>query len=123
MDRCRQCGWPYDVGQDGLCPNCRQLKQKPDALSKRKELGGVPFQDMKHLDEKDRINQIAEALQRWPDRDIAVLVDTGEGYADKGDRYIKGVRELVPRVSLVARVPGPAAGVETITFRLEAHNG
>lgn len=115
---CRQCGWPYDVGQDGLCPNCRGLARNPDPLSKRKELGGVPFEDMKQLDEADRFQLIARHIRENPGRNILVMVDTGEGYADKGDRYIKAIRELVPGVKVVSRGPGPVPQAESITFKL-----
>lgn len=115
---CRQCGWPYDIGKDdGLCPTCRKLKTSPDGLSKRTHLGKVPFQDMKQMDEVDRIKQIIQHLRENPGKRIAVMVDTGEGHADKGDRYIKQVRAGIPSVELVSRAPGPVPDVETITFK------
>lgn len=118
MKPCRQCGWPYDVGTDGLCKSCRELKEHPDALSKRTSLGGVPFRDMKHMDEPDRIAYIVELLTKNPGRQIAAMVDVGDGHADKGDRYIRGVRAKVPTVKVVSRKPGPVPAVETITFKL-----
>jgi len=118
MKPCKQCGWPFEVGtHDGLCPNCRKLQANPDALSKRTTLGGIPFKDLKQLDESERITQIVAFLKAWPGKNIAIVVDCGEGYSDKGDRYIKAVREKLPGVKLISRSPGPVKDGEMITFR------
>lgn len=118
MKPCRQCGWPYDVGTDGLCKNCRTLKEHPDGLSKRTSIGGVPFRDMKHMDEPERIAYIVKLLTGNRGRNIAVMVDVGEGHSDKGDRYVRQVRAKLPTVKLINRCPGPIRAVETITFKL-----
>lgn len=119
--RCRQCGWPYGIGQDGLCANCRDLSKNPDALSKRQSimwgLKKVPFQDLKNLDESQRTDSIAKFLNENPGKQVAVMVDCGEGHADKGDRYIKAVREKAPGVKVVSRNPGPVQDCETIMFQ------
>jgi len=88
-------------------------------LSKRLSLAGVPFKDMKQVDEADRIKLIAEYLTKFPGKNIGVMVDTGEGYADKGDRYIRAIRDKIPKVKVVSREPGPVMNVETITFKNE----
>lgn len=115
---CRQCGWPY-VESDGLCKNCLALRASPDAVSRRTELGGVPFKDMKQMDEPERIALIVDYLTKQPNQSVAVMVDVGDGHADKGDRYVRAIREKLPRVKVVSRRPGPVAAVETITLRNE----
>lgn len=119
MSACKQCGFPTGVDDTGLCLNCRQLKAKPDATSKRKELHGVPFDDMKQVEEEQRFVKIAEHLKQNPGKVIAVMVDCGPGYEDKGDRYIRGVRKLVPGVKVVGRQPWVING-ELIKFRNES---
>lgn len=116
---CRRCGWPFGVAPDGLCENCRRLQSKPDELSTSKTFRGVPFQDLKQVDESDRFVEIAACLTRNPGQKIAVMVDTGPGFEDKGDRYIKGVRILAPKTRVVNRFPGPARNSETIVFTLD----
>lgn len=116
MSSCRQCGWPW-IERDGLCRTCLELRAHPDPLSKRTTLGKIPFQDMKQLDEADRITLIVGHLKKHPGKDIAVLVDCGEGHADKGDRYIKAIREQMPSVKLIKRSPGPIPEGETIILR------
>lgn len=117
MKPCRQCGWPYNVDPSGLCDNCRKLQGQPDPLTKRTTLGNVPFKDLKQLDETERFNQIVGHLRANPGKNIVVIVDTGEGYADKGDRYIRAIREQLPDVEIVQRRPGPVAGAESIILK------
>lgn len=116
--RCRQCGRPDPIGPDGLCGNCRELKKHPDPTSFRTRLGGVPFFDMKQTDEQDRFKLIAQMLVTYPGKEIGVMVDIGEGDEDKGDRYIRNIRELVPNVQVVKRGPGPVPKSELITLKL-----
>lgn len=118
MSACRQCGFPNGVDDTGLCANCRKLKVEPDPLSKRTTLGNVPFVDMKQLDEEKRWNVIAEHIKKNPGKRILVMVDTGIGYDNKGDRYVRAIRERVPGVKLVERRPGPVANGESIVFQL-----
>lgn len=116
---CRQCGVPLlEVRDDGLCAGCYMLQQHPDGLSKRKELGGVPFKDFKHLDEDERIKQLVEMLKEERNPRIGYMVDCGPEHHGKGDRIIEKVKKLLPEVRIVARHPGPVAEVETIHFKL-----
>lgn len=114
---CRQCGWPW-VERDGLCKSCLQLQANPDPLSKRTSFRGIPFRDMKHLDEVHRIEQIVQYLKDHPGKNVAAMVDSGDGYQDKGDRYIRAVRAKLPTVKIVRRMPGPVKDGETIVFQL-----
>lgn len=101
---CRQCGAPIlDDSIDGLCAGCDFLKKNPDPLTKRKELGGVPFRDMKHMGEDERIKFIVEKLKTMPGKNVAVLVDCGPDHQGKGDRYIEKIRALLPSVKLISR--------------------
>lgn len=119
MKTCRQCGQPFAGSPDGLCKDCRQLRDHPDALSKRKTLAGVPFEDAKQLDESARFQLIVNRLKERPGEVIGVMVDTGPGHEDKGDRYVRGIRALLPAVKLIRRTPGPAPGCETLVFQHE----
>lgn len=117
---CQQCGVPIllNTGTDQLCEDCFQLKQRPDDLSKRKQMFGVPFEDMKHVDEDGRIKVIVDALKNNPGKLIGFMVDTGPAYQGKGDRYIEKLRAVLPNVKVVSRNPGPVKGCETIGFKL-----
>lgn len=117
MKPCRQCGWPYDVDASGLCPSCVKLKGHPDALSKRTKFGRVPFVDLKQVDESERLDQIVSHLRANPGKNVLVLVDSGPGHEDKGDRYIRGIRERLPTVTIQSRRPGPVANGEAIIFQ------
>jgi hypothetical protein len=115
---CRQCGVPLlDLGDDGLCDSCRKLQQNPDGLSKMTKLGGVPFKDMKHLDEDDRVKELVRMLNESPTRAIGFMVDNGPERQGKGDRIIEKVKSLLPTVKILRRCNGPVANVETISFR------
>ena len=116
MSVCRQCGWPF-VEAEGLCKGCLALKSNPDPLSKRTHLGTIPFQDLKQIDEADRIKTIVGHLIKNPGKKVLVLVDSGDGHQDKGDRYIRQVRQLLPGVQVVGRIPGPVDNGESIVFR------
>ncbi len=115
---CRKCGRSFEVGDDNQCASCRELERHPDALSKKTSLGGAVFADLQKFDEGERIRQIAQYLTASPGRLVGVMVETSPGYEGKGDRYVKGVRELVPAVQIAKRNPGPVRGVETICFIL-----
>lgn len=118
MERCRQCGTPEakEALNDGLCPSCLRLREAPDGLSKATHIAGVPFTDMKQVDEDKRLKVVAAYLNENRGKIIGVMVDTGPGYEDKGDRYVRTIRQLVPTVKLIGRFPGPRPGVETIQF-------
>ncbi len=122
MKRCRQCGAPAESRVDGLCSGCQELKAHPDPLSKITHFGKIPFEDFKQLDEPARFKRIAQHLNANPGRLVAVMVDTGPGHQDKGDRWIRAVRALVPGVLLMGRRPGPVANTETISFQLNKQN-
>lgn len=114
---CRQCGKEYQIGLDGLCPDCQQLKDHPDELSAKTHLYGVPFKDMKQVDEADRPARVAKVIQENPGANIGVIVDCGPGYKGKPERFIAAVAKLVPGVQAKKR-RGPVPGAETITFHL-----
>ena len=84
----------------------------------RTELGGVPFMDMKPIDENDRFDAIAKILKDTPGKAVAVMVDCGPGFEGKGDRYVKAIRAKVPGVSILYRGPGPVPNSEIINFKL-----
>jgi hypothetical protein len=116
---CRQCGAPLlEIKDDGLCASCYMLQEHPDGLSKRKELAGIPFRDMKHLDEDDRVRELARLLKQTPKIKIGFMVDCGPQYHGKGDRIIEKLRAILPSVKLHSRLPGPVHEVETLTFTL-----
>lgn len=115
---CRQCGKKNGINPaSGLCAGCAELQANPDGLSRRTHIGKTPFKDMKKLDEPARIRLIAEYLKKMPGAVVAVLVDTGEGYEGKGDRYLASIRELLPTVELVGRSPVVTGG-EMLKVRL-----
>lgn len=105
-----------EVPTDGLCVGCQELQRNPDALSKLKTVGGVPFKDMKHLDEDDRVKELAKILTDNPNTVVGFMVDTGAAYQGKGDRIIDKLKKLVPDVKIISRRNGPTAGTETIKF-------
>lgn len=116
---CRQCGVPIlEIREDGLCASCYILQDQPDGLSKRKSLMGVPFRDMKHLDEDDRVKELARMLKEKPGLKIGFMVDCGPEYQGKGDRIIEKLSSVIPNVKVISRLVGPVNGVETITFTL-----
>lgn len=114
---CRQCGQPILIGVDGLCAECTALRDKPDATASRTQLAGVPFKDMKQVDEVDRFKLIADQLRQNQGKNIAVLVENDLSNQGKGDRYIAGVKALVPEVQ-VRRAPGVVPATETLIFKL-----
>lgn len=81
-------------------------------------MGGVPFRDMKHLDEDERVKELARLLLETPRLKIGFMVDCGPDYQGKGDRIIEKLRAILPGVKLVSRCHGPVRGVETLTFSL-----
>lgn len=114
---CRQCGKGIVIGLDGLCAECVALKEKPDGLSKLTKLGGVPFQDMKKLDEQARFLLIADHINKNPGKNVAVMVERGGENKGKGERYIAGVKAILQNVT-VRRAQGLVAGTETLIFKL-----
>lgn len=115
-ERCRQCG--VILEDPGLCPECAKLEVLPDKIADWKQLTGVPFQDMKSLDETKRWEVIVGHLKAHPGKKIAVMVDCGPSYEGKAERYIQGVTRLLPAVKVMGRKPGPVRGVESIIFQL-----
>jgi hypothetical protein len=117
---CRQCGVPIldlHPSNGRLCDGCRKFQENPDELSKRKTFRGIPFKDMKHMDEDDRIKMIAQMLSERPTDVIGLMVETSMDCLGKGDRYIEKIRALVPDVKVLGRYPGPAPETEVIKFR------
>jgi hypothetical protein len=108
------------VSDDGLCDSCRKLKENPDGLSKKTSIGGIPFKDMKHLDEDDRVKELVRMLNEKPTQVIGFMVDNGPEHQGKGDRIIEKVKALLPTVNILRRCNGPVANVETISFRAHA---
>jgi hypothetical protein len=115
---CRQCGAPILIGADGLCADCVNLRDKPDTTATRTQLHGVPFKDMKQIDEADRFKMIAGHLKANPGKNVAVMVESGGKYEGKGDRYIAGVQKEAPEATVVKRGPGLVSATETIIFRI-----
>lgn len=115
---CRQCGRPIIIGFDGLCAECVSLRDKPDATASRTHLAGVPFKDMKQVDEVDRFKLIADHLRKNRGKSVAVLVESDPDNQGKGDRYIAGVKALIPEAQ-VRRTSGLAPETETIIFKLD----
>jgi hypothetical protein len=122
MTNCRQCGVPilFGIRPDKLCVECRTLKETPDPLSNRKDLGGIPFQDLKQNDEDERIKIIVNHLIQNPGKIISVMVDYGPAYEGKGDRYAQKVLALAVKAKLVKRIPNfPVEDGETLNFRYD----
>lgn len=118
---CRQCGVPLleETKTSGLCDGCHNLKTTPDALSKRKHLGTVPFEDMKQIAEDDRIRKLADHLTRHPGHVVTVIVDFGPAYHGKGDRYLEKLYSILPKVKLISRKAGPIKDAETLNLRYD----
>jgi hypothetical protein len=115
MIRCRQCGIPMEESKNGLCAGCDLLETLPDGLAHKKTLHGIPFMDMKTLDEVKRIKAIVEMLQQHPGKKIMVMVDSGPGYEDKADRWIAEIRKQLPQVRVnQRRKNSPVREVESI---------
>jgi hypothetical protein len=114
----RQCGLTSLIMLDGLCPDCVNLRDRPDETSKRASLGGIPFKDLKQVDEADRFKMIANQLRSNPGKTVAVIVEFGGQHAGKGDRYIAGVKAQLPEAKVEARLVGWLEGTETIMFTL-----
>ena len=112
-NRCRQCG--ILIEEAGLCASCELLKALPDKLASRKELGGIPFQDMKQVDEAERIRILADHLRAHPGMTCHLMVDLLPGYEDKADRYIRLVTAALPGVEVMGRRKGwPIKECETV---------
>jgi hypothetical protein len=108
-----------DSGKRGLCSACEILDVLPDKLSDRKSLCGIPFVDMKRMDEVDRIKQIVQMLRESPGKILLVMVDCGGEYDGKGDRWLAAIRESLPDVKVVRRsINTPIPDVESIHLRL-----
>lgn len=120
MSACRQCGFPDAEPASGLCLNCRQLMVKPDNPPKAVNIAGRPVElkDMKSMDETRRWREFAAMLKANRGRTLAFLVDCGPGYEGKGDRYIAGVKALVPDVTVIGRLCTRVPGCEMILFKL-----
>jgi hypothetical protein len=71
---------------------------------------------MKHLDEDDRVRELARLLKERAGIRIGFMVDTGPEYQGKGDRIISKLKTILPGVKIANRLPRPIQGVETITF-------
>lgn len=116
---CRQCGVPTlgEMNPDGLCVDCADLQKTPDGLSKRKTLMSIPLEDLKQVDEDERIKRISDALKSNPGKIMSLLVDAGPAYHGKGDRYISKIQLICPQVKLVSRFRGPVKNCETLNLR------
>jgi hypothetical protein len=99
-----------------MCEECFQLSVRPDGLSRRKTLFGVPLKDMKQMDEDERVDFIVDHLTQHKGETVAVLVDTGPQYQGKGDRMISKIKAKLPSVEVRSRANGPVINVETITL-------
>lgn len=119
MLSCKQCGVPLlDDRVEALCDNCIMLRDSPDKLSKRTKIGSIPFQDMKQLDEDNRIKEIVKHIKSNPGRAVLVMVDRGPAYQGKADRYLEKIRTFLPNVRLVDRFNGPGEEVESLKLAL-----
>jgi len=116
-NKCRQCGLEILIGVDGLCADCVNLKDKPDGTAERTQLGGIPFKDLKQIDEADRFQVIAGHLRANRGKNVAVMVESTGRNKGKGDRYIAGVKAIVSDVQ-VERAAGILPGTETLIFKL-----
>lgn len=114
---CRQCGLEILIGVDGLCADCVNLKDKPDGTAARTHLSGVPFKDLKQIDEIDRFQVIAGHLRANRGKNVAVMVESTGRNKGKGDRYIAGVKAIVNEVQ-VERAAGILSGTEMLIFKL-----
>lgn len=81
-------------------------------------LGGVPFRDMKQIDEINRFKLIADHLKANRGKRVAVFVENDKANLGKGDRYIAGVVAELPTVK-ASRGPGVVPGTETLYFTLD----
>lgn len=83
-----------------------------DPLSRRKEIFGVPFQDMAELPEHERI--LAWGKMIMEGGKIGCFVDAeGKDGHEKADRYIRTLLSLFPDVT-VKKHNGPTPGVITM---------
>ena len=104
----------------GFVPTVLSIRRIRMPYLSARTLAGIPFVDMKKVDEKKRYDLIVKYLKENPGRCTAVMVESGGEYEGKGDRYIAGIRELIPDVELVSRKPGPVPETETILLRIKA---
>lgn len=117
---CRQCGIKVGINSDsGLCLNCEGLQAEPDDFSKRKSLAGLPMHDMKSVDEAKRFDAIANHLRTNRGALIGVIVDCGDDYEGKGDRYLHEIEARVPGVKLVSRKKMKGVAAEVLNLKLE----
>ena len=72
-----------------------------------------PYVDLYELEEDERIKLIAHRVV-GRNEVVGVLVDIVDGSHAKGDRYIAKLKKLYPQISVISRIDGPAANVETI---------
>ena len=71
------------------------------------------FADLSSMSEDSRIKLIGETATNRG-RTVAFMVDVEGGSHAKGDRYIEKLKRWYPSLSVIMRVDGPVANVETI---------
>lgn len=85
-----------------------------DALAGRTKIGGLPFKDLAHMSEDERIGYMGQTAMLNQGRTVAVLVELND--PGKGDRYIRKFAERFPEIVVMNRkvvVDGPH-GTEAI---------
>lgn len=92
------------------------IQKHDDALSKRKELGGIPFRDMagEGMPEDDRITRIGEAAMSSPGM-VAALVDAKP--EAKATRYAAKIEKRFPALECTILRRRPIPEVTTIQVR------
>lgn len=85
-----------------------------DDLSRRKDFLGIPFQDMAHVEEDQRIQMIGEMVIR-EGKTVGVLVDD---IPAKVERYLRKIKERFPQIKVEYQGKGPTPGVVTIRLGL-----
>lgn len=68
-----------------------------DGLSKRTEIGGVPFSDLAALNEDTRIMAIGRAAAT---KSVGFFVESDQEEQGKADRYIKKLKARFPELTI-----------------------
>lgn len=84
-----------------------------DALSKRTQLGGIPFSDMAALNEDTRITAIGRAALNGKSVMFVVESDACEGGEGKADRYIAKLRKQFPGQLIIENMGSPMTPMVT----------
>ena len=91
-------------------------RQHNDGLSRRKEIFGVPFQDVAHQSHEDRIALVVNKMRDNPAPDFKMVFFTdseGKDGFEKADWYIRGILALDATLKC-ERKHGPTPGCVTI---------